>query len=87
MQQCSAPTAFKWIKGHNGHLGNEKVDQLANDGARKNEYDNIDTYVPKNFDLQGAKLASISQHLAYKGITEKTHLEYNCPTLSLLDIT
>ncbi|KAG1744706.1 hypothetical protein EDD22DRAFT_786237 [Suillus occidentalis] len=44
-------------------------------------------YVPRNFDLQGSKLSMITQQLAYKAITNTTHLEYKRSTLSLLGLT
>src|SRR5713226_5174732 len=32
----TAPTTFKWIKGHNRNEGNEGSDLLAKEGVRKN---------------------------------------------------
>ncbi|KAH9035247.1 hypothetical protein EDB85DRAFT_1863329, partial [Lactarius pseudohatsudake] len=50
--------------------GNERSDQLARQGAEKEETDNIPLEIPDHFDLQGAKLATITQAIAYKGIQE-----------------
>jgi hypothetical protein len=63
-----APTTFKWVKGHNGQQGNKCADALASAGAIKPQDDPIDTSVPNNFNLSGAKLASISQSTTYHGI-------------------
>jgi ribonuclease HI len=82
-----ALTTFQWVKGHEGNIGNEQADKLALSGTRHNEPDILDIYVPKNIDLQGAKLSKITQNLAYKAITEKTHLAYNRTTHGLLNIT
>ncbi|KAG2749053.1 RnaseH-domain-containing protein [Suillus brevipes Sb2] len=87
LRRRPTPTTFKWIKGHQGHEGNEKADQLALTGALRPEHDSLDTYVPRNFDIQGAKLSKITQQLAYKAITQKNHIEYKRTTLSLLDMT
>ena len=66
-----ATTDFKWIKGHDGTLGNEESDRLAKDGADKPEADILSLEIPKEFDLQGAKLATITQSTAYRGIRER----------------
>lgn len=67
--------------------GNENADRLAQQGASKPEIDNIDTYVPRNFDLQGAKLSKITQKSAYKKIMNQTHVEYSRKTLAMLDVS
>ncbi|KAG1841801.1 hypothetical protein DFJ58DRAFT_688478 [Suillus subalutaceus] len=82
-----APTAFRWVKGHNRIKGNEEADRLAGLGATKDTYDQINTTIPQNFDLQGAKLSKISQALAYKGILASPNPEYKRRTLGLLDMT
>ena len=75
LRRRSAPTKFKWVKGHNGETGNEQSDKLAKGGANKEEADEISLNVPNHFDLQGAKLSTITQAVAYKGILERDHKE------------
>ena len=67
----TATTSFKWVKGHEGNQGNEESDRLAKTGAEKNEPDTLDWEIPKEFDLQGAKLSALTQAIAYKGIIGK----------------
>ena len=71
MKRRTAQTSFQWVKGHNGDEGNEGSDALAKEGADKAEPDPLNLDIPKEFDLQGAKLATLTQALAYKGIKEK----------------
>ncbi|KIK38571.1 hypothetical protein CY34DRAFT_25586 [Suillus luteus UH-Slu-Lm8-n1] len=87
LRRRPAPTTFQWVKGHAGHLGNERADHLALTGTLRPVPDTIDTYVPRNFDVQGAKLSDITQQLAYKAIMKKTQLNYHRSTLCLLDVT
>ena len=75
LRRQSAPTKFKWVKGHNGEQGNEESDKLAKEGASKEEVDEISLNVPSHFDLQGAKLSGISQVLAYLGIYKRERKE------------
>lgn len=72
LKRRSATTHFKWIKGHSGDQGNEASDVLAKEGARKERPDEIDLSIPKEFDLQGAKLSTINQAtIKNKGRREK----------------
>lgn len=66
------------MKRHSGDEGNEGSDQLAKEGAEKEAPDELNLEIPKEFDLQGAKLATLSQAIAYKGILEKRG-PYNRP--------
>ena len=71
LRKRTAKTTFKWIKGHAGNQGNEGSDRLAKEGAMKEEPDDISLEIPIEFDLQGAKLATLTQRQAYKGIRER----------------
>ena len=73
LRRRTAKTTFKWVKGHNGELGNERSDQLAKQGAEKTVPDDMKLEIPARFDPQGAKLAKITQAIAYKGIQESRH--------------
>ncbi len=64
----SAPTTFEWVKGHSGEEGNEEADRLAGEGAEKPAVDPLSTEIPDIWNLTGAKLASLTQALAYQGI-------------------
>ena len=68
LRRQTAPTLFNWVKGHNGDVGNEQSDRLAKEGANKEEPDDIPLEIPHKYDLQGAKLATMTQALAYSGI-------------------
>ena len=71
LKRRTAPTSFQWVKGHSGNEGNEESDGLAKEGANKIEPDEVDLSIPKDFDLQGAKLSAITQVVAYRGILEQ----------------
>ncbi|KAG2032909.1 hypothetical protein BDR03DRAFT_1077719 [Suillus americanus] len=83
-----------WIDISNAQLfkaiakvaGNEEADQLAQRGVQKIVADDIDTYMPRNFDLQGAKLRTISQKTAYKAIMREKCVDTKRATLALLDV-
>ncbi|EIW59212.1 uncharacterized protein TRAVEDRAFT_82922, partial [Trametes versicolor FP-101664 SS1] len=65
----SAPTTFRWVKGHARLHGNEEADRLAGDGA------NLPPPVrplflpaPDRYAVRGASLLYLTQRLAYRGI-------------------
>jgi ribonuclease HI len=60
LRKRSATTAFRWVKGHNGNIGNEQSNILAKQGATKDGVDTLTLDVPKDFDIQGAKLSSLT---------------------------
>ena len=68
LRKRTAPTTLKWVKGHEGDQGNEESNKLAKEGASKEIPDILDLEVPINFDLQGAKLSTLTQAIAYRGI-------------------
>ena len=70
LHRRTAPTTFKWVKGHEGVEGNEQSDRLAKEGANKPLPDLLDLTVPDVFNVQGAKVTSLTQSTAYKGICE-----------------
>lgn len=71
LKRRTAPTSFQWTKGHDGNEGNEASDRLAKEGAMKETPDVLDLEIPKEYDLQGAKLAALTQAMAYAGIRER----------------
>jgi ribonuclease HI len=66
LKRRSAPTAFQWIKGHEGNEGNEESDCLAKEGANKAAPDILILEVPKEYNLQGAKLKALNQALVIR---------------------
>jgi len=70
MRHRSARMTMQWVKGHNGNEGNERSDALAKQGANKQQPDPLNLDIPKELDVQGAKLATLMQATAYKGILE-----------------
>lgn len=72
LRKRTAPTLFEWVKGHSGDEGNEQSDMLAKEGASKDQPDDLPLDIPPEYDLQGAKLATMTQVLAYKAYTFET---------------
>ena len=60
MQRRSAPTKFRWVKGHNSDRGNERADALAAEGAAKLTPDEIDISVPLLSEPGGMKLNKLT---------------------------
>jgi len=83
----AARTTLLWVKGHNGTIGNEESDQLAKQGANKPRADTLDLDIPAEFDLQGAKLATLTQAKAYRGILERKNVRPRRSTTKNLQLT
>ena len=60
MRRRSAPTKFRWVKGHNSDRGNERADALAAEGAAKLTPDEIDISVPLLSEPGGMKLNKLT---------------------------
>ena len=58
------------MKGHQGTWSNEECGKLVKEGASKNAPDTLSLSISEEYDLQGAKLATIIQAIAYRGIRE-----------------
>jgi len=73
MRYRSARTTLQWVKGHNRVLGNEGSDALAKQEANKQTPNPLNLEIPKDFDIQRAKLPTLTQATMYKGILERKH--------------
>ncbi|KAH7919030.1 hypothetical protein BV22DRAFT_1108213 [Leucogyrophana mollusca] len=65
LRKRAAQMSFRWIKGHNGTIGNEEADKLANEGAKKNRPDLPNLEIPIEFKIEGAKLETLDQATAH----------------------
>ncbi|EIW61280.1 ribonuclease H-like protein [Trametes versicolor FP-101664 SS1] len=69
----SAPTTFRWVKGHANERGNEEADRLAREGANLPQQLRPVALPPSvEYVHEGASLSDLTQSLAYKGIRART---------------
>ncbi|KAF5318885.1 hypothetical protein D9758_019007 [Tetrapyrgos nigripes] len=66
-----APIHVKWVKGHNGHEGNEEADALVGRATTKVTEDQLVLDVPPKLRITGAKLKMLTQKLAYMAIRQR----------------
>ncbi|RDX54386.1 hypothetical protein OH76DRAFT_1341855, partial [Lentinus brumalis] len=45
-----------WVKGYNGHHGNEMADLLVGQGAEQEIHDSVDLSVPEELRITGCQL-------------------------------
>ncbi|KAF9028876.1 hypothetical protein BDZ89DRAFT_898370, partial [Hymenopellis radicata] len=80
-------TAFRWIKGHSGVLGNDGADALANQGALLPAVpDRTLRLLPGGLLLPGAKLSCLSIRVACKLIAERSSLTITKTCIRNLEI-
>ncbi|KAI0653758.1 hypothetical protein C8Q70DRAFT_927104 [Cubamyces menziesii] len=69
LRSRSAPTTFRWVKGHTDVEGNEGADELAAAGAElERPYMPMALPPPTEYLRNGTELADLTQKLAYAGI-------------------
>jgi hypothetical protein len=87
LKQCIATTSFQWIKGHNGIQGNEESDGLAKEGANKPVPDSLNLDVPKEFDLQGARLVAVLRMSAFLGTIQNLNFRTAVVSFNQVSLT
>jgi ribonuclease HI len=87
LRHHAARMKLQWTKGHNRTIENKESDKLAKEGVNKQTTDILDLSVPAEFESQGAKLATIIQAKAYKGILEKRKVNPRRSTNRNLQLT
>ncbi|KAF8267091.1 hypothetical protein EI94DRAFT_1582633, partial [Lactarius quietus] len=86
MRQQSAPTFLEWVKGHNSKTRNKESDKLAKEGMEKTAPDDLPLDILPDYDLQGAKLATMTQALAYNGIHKRNPTPPHRQTMKNLEL-
>ena len=87
LRRRTATTTFRWVKGHDGVEGNEECDGLAKEGAANPIESDLDMNIPNNFNAHRAKVAALTQSLAYRGIMKKKQSLLRPSSLNNIQLT